>query len=77
MKNIAESMHDFDRENFRRVAAGLPENQEEQSQGEKLKALAGLFNGLFRELCAIFRECMGISTQKTLIGIVIPRDWHE
>ncbi|QJT80409.1 replication protein P [Kosakonia sp. MUSA4] len=54
MKNIAESMHDFDRENFRRVAAGLPEIQEEQSQGVKLKALAGLFNGLFRELCAIF-----------------------
>lgn len=54
MKNIAESMHDFDRENFRRVAAGLPEIQDEQSQGQKLKALAGLFNGLFRELCAIF-----------------------
>ncbi|MDD7994485.1 hypothetical protein [Kosakonia radicincitans] len=33
---------------------GLPEIQDEQSQGEKLKALAGLFNGLFRELCAIF-----------------------
>ncbi|WP_313506767.1 replication protein P [Kosakonia sacchari] len=54
MKNIAENMHDFDRENFRRVAAGLPEIQDEKPQQEKIKALAGLFNGLFRELCAIF-----------------------
>lgn len=30
MKSIAESMHNLDRENFQRLAAGLPEMQDEQ-----------------------------------------------
>lgn len=53
MKNIAERMHDFDRENMRRVAHGLPELQDEQPRQQMAKT-AEIFNELFRQLRATF-----------------------
>ncbi|HGL4105324.1 TPA: replication protein P, partial [Klebsiella pneumoniae] len=44
MKSIAESMHNFDRENFRRVAAGLPEMQDEQAVKRQAAKTAEIFN---------------------------------
>ena len=44
MKSIAESMHNFDRENFQRVAAGLPEMQDEQALKRRAAKTAEIFN---------------------------------
>ncbi|HHC4133309.1 TPA: replication protein P [Klebsiella pneumoniae] len=54
MKSIAESMHNFDRENFQRVAAGLPEMQGEQALKRQAAKTAEIFNELFRQLLAVF-----------------------
>lgn len=54
MKSIAESMHNFDRENFQRVAAGLPEMQDEQAVKRRAAKTAEIFNELFRQLLAVF-----------------------
>ncbi|PJX60173.1 MULTISPECIES: replication protein P [unclassified Klebsiella] len=54
MKSIAESMHNFDRENFQRVAAGLPEMQDEQAVKRLAAKTAEIFNELFRQLLAVF-----------------------
>jgi hypothetical protein len=54
MKSIAESMHNFDRENFQRVAAGLPEMQDEQALKRQAAKTAEIFNELFRQLLAVF-----------------------
>ncbi|HHP1336567.1 TPA: replication protein P [Klebsiella variicola] len=54
MKSIAESMHNFDRENFQRVAAGLPEMQDEQALKRQVAKTAEIFNELFRQLLAVF-----------------------
>ncbi|HBY0215173.1 TPA: Replication protein P, partial [Klebsiella pneumoniae] len=54
MKSIAESMHNFDRENFQRVAAGLPELQDEQAVKRQAAKTAEIFNELFRQLLAVF-----------------------
>ncbi|EPY4611686.1 replication protein P [Klebsiella variicola] len=54
MKSIAESMHNFDRENFQRVAAGLPEMQDEQAGKRQAAKTAEIFNELFRQLLAVF-----------------------
>lgn len=54
MKSIAESMHNFDRENFQRVAAGLPEMQDEQAVKRQAAKTAEIFNELFRQLLAVF-----------------------
>lgn len=54
MKSIAESMHNFDRENFQRVAAGLPEMQDEQAVKRHAAKTAEIFNELFRQLLAVF-----------------------
>ena len=49
MKSIAESMHNFDRENFQRVAAGLPEMQDEQAVKRQAAKTAEIFNEQFRQ----------------------------
>lgn len=46
-------MHNFD-ENFQRVAAGLPEMQDEQAVKRQQQRLAEIFNELFRQLLAVF-----------------------
>lgn len=51
MKNLSEQLHDFDRENFRRMAHGLPEIQDEKPQVEQT---AEIFNALFSQLRAAF-----------------------
>lgn len=66
MKSIAEQMHDYDRENMRRVAYGMPEIQDEQPKAEVEKT-AGLFNALFTQLKATFPAVMAtIRTQEDL-----------
>lgn len=54
MKSIAESMHNFDRENFQRIAAGLPEMQDAQTVQRQAAKTAEIFNELFRQLLAVF-----------------------
>lgn len=54
MKSIAESMHNFDRDNFQRVAAGLPEMQDQQAVKRQAAKTAEIFNELFRLLLAVF-----------------------
>lgn len=51
MKTLSEQMVNFDRENFARVANGLPELQEGQQQA---KQTAEIFNDLFSALRAAF-----------------------
>ena len=53
MKNIAERMHDFDRENMRRMAYGLPELQDEEPRHQMAK-VAEIVNDLFRQLRGTF-----------------------
>lgn len=66
MKSIAEQIHDYDRENMRRVAYGMPEIQDEQPRAEVEKT-AGLFNALFTQLKATFPAVMAtIRTQEDL-----------
>lgn len=54
MKFIAESMHNFDRKNFQRIAAGMPEQQDAQSFAHQATKTAEVFNELFRQLLAVF-----------------------
>ncbi|HGY5195251.1 TPA: replication protein P [Raoultella ornithinolytica] len=54
MKSIAEGMHNFDRENFRRVTTNLPEIQDHQQQRDQAERTAEIFNNLFRQLLAVF-----------------------
>lgn len=54
MKSIAESMHNFDRKNFQRIAAGMPEVQDAQSFAHQATKTAEIFNELFRQLLAVF-----------------------
>lgn len=54
MKSIAESMHNFDRNNFQRIAAGMPEIQDAQSFAHQATKTAEVFNELFRQLLAVF-----------------------
>lgn len=54
MKSIAESMHNFDRKNFQRIAAGMPEQQDAQSFAHQATKTAEVFNELFRQLLAVF-----------------------
>lgn len=55
MKNIAEQMHNFDREQMRRIANDLPEQYQEQSQVDQI---AQIFNDLFVQLRATFPAAM-------------------
>ncbi|HEO9810798.1 TPA: Replication protein P [Klebsiella variicola] len=54
MKSLAESMHNFDRNNFQRIAAGMPEIQDAQSFAHQATKTAEVFNELFRQLLAVF-----------------------
>ncbi|ELC7377475.1 TPA: phage replication protein [Enterobacter asburiae] len=51
MKNIAESIRNFDREQARRVAHGMPEQYSEREQTQQV---AQIINGLFVQLAAAF-----------------------
>lgn len=55
MKSLSEQMQGFDRENFRRVAHGMPEVQEQASQVDQT---AGIFNDLFNQLRVAFPAAM-------------------
>lgn len=54
MKSIAESMHNFERGNFQRIAAGLPEMQDAPGAAQQTAKTAEIFNGLFRQLLVVF-----------------------
>lgn len=51
MKNLAESIRNFDREQARRVAHNLPEQYTEREQTQQV---AQIINGLFVQLAAAF-----------------------
>ncbi|HEM8087086.1 TPA: phage replication protein [Klebsiella aerogenes] len=51
MKSLAEQMHNFDREQMRRVAHNLPEQYDEKPQ---LEQVAQVINSVFRQLLAAF-----------------------
>lgn len=55
MKSLSEQMQGYDRENFRRVAHGMPEVHEQASQVDQT---AGIFNELFNQLRAAFPAAM-------------------
>lgn len=54
MKSLSEQLHNFDRENFRRVAHGLPEVRDAREPARQAQQVAEIFNGLFAELRAAF-----------------------
>lgn len=54
MKTLAESLHDFDRENFRRAAHGMPEVQDAKAPVREAEQVAVIFNSLFSRLRAAF-----------------------
>ncbi|TSJ59568.1 Replication protein P [Atlantibacter subterranea] len=54
MKNIGTEMRNFDREQMRRVAMGMPEQQSQSRQ----EHVAQVFNELFRQLRAAFPAAM-------------------
>ncbi|WP_213345316.1 replication protein P, partial [Klebsiella aerogenes] len=47
-------MHNFDRKNFQRIAAGMPEMQDAHSFAHQATKTAEIFNELFRQLLAVF-----------------------
>ncbi len=51
MKSLAEQMHNFDREQLRRVAHNLPEQYDEKPQ---LEQVAQVINSVFSQLLAAF-----------------------
>lgn len=51
MKSLAEQMHNFDREQMRRVAHNLPEQYDEKPQ---LEQIAQVINNVFNQLLAAF-----------------------
>lgn len=54
MKTFAESMQNYDRENYRRVAQGMPEVQDVRHQVQQAEQVAVIFNSLFAQLRAAF-----------------------
>lgn len=63
MKSLSEQLHNFDRDNFRRVASGLPEIQDEQTQVEQV---AQVINGVFAQLFAAFPAATANRSQEDL-----------
>lgn len=55
MKSLSEQMQGYDRENFRRVAHGMPELHE---QASPVNQTAGVFNELFNQLRVAFPAAM-------------------
>ena len=62
MKNLAESIRNFDREQARRVAHNMPEQYTEREQTQQV---AQIINGLFVQLAARFRQAWLIAARKT------------
>ncbi|MGK9173363.1 Replication protein P [Yokenella regensburgei] len=54
MKNLSEQLHNFDRENFRRAANGMPEVQDASGPVRQAEQVAEIFNSLFARLRAAF-----------------------
>lgn len=64
MKNIGQQLQELDRDQFRRIAHGLPEQHEERPQAEKT---AEILNELFNQLRATFPASMAnFRTQEEL-----------
>ncbi|WP_313276569.1 replication protein P [Kosakonia cowanii] len=55
MKSLAEQMHNFDREQMRRVAHNLPEQYDDQPS---IEHVAQIINGVFTQLLAAFPAAM-------------------
>jgi hypothetical protein len=55
MKSFAEQMHNFDREQMRRVAHNLPEQYDDQPS---IEHVAQIINGVFTQLLAAFPAAM-------------------
>ncbi len=54
MKTLSKQIQNLDRENFRRVAHGLPEVQDACEPTRQAQQVAEVFNGLFAQLRAAF-----------------------
>ncbi|CAM6973681.1 TPA: phage replication protein [Enterobacter hormaechei subsp. xiangfangensis] len=70
MKNLAESIRNFDREQSRRVAHNLPEQYTEREQTQQV---AQIINGLFVQLAAAFPASMVNRSQEDVNEI--RRQW--
>ncbi|WP_213223244.1 replication protein P [Klebsiella grimontii] len=70
MKNLAESIHNFDREQARRVAHNMPEQYTEREQTQQV---AQIINGLFVQLAAAFPASMVNRSQEDVNEI--RRQW--
>lgn len=70
MKSLAEQMHNFDREQMRRVAHNLPEQYEEKPQVEQV---AQIINGVFTQLLAAFPAALAGRDQEEMNEI--RRQW--
>lgn len=62
MKSLSEQMQGYDRENFRRVAHGMPELNEQASPVDQT---AGVFNELFSQLRVAFPAAMAGFREQT------------
>lgn len=62
MKNLAESIRNFDREQARRVVHNMPEQYTEREQTQQV---AQIINGLFVQLAAAFPRAWLIAVKKT------------
>lgn len=66
MKTFGEQLQNFDRENMRRMAHGMPEIQDEPPEAE-IEKTAAIFNALFTQLKVTFPAVMAtIRTQDDL-----------
>jgi len=60
MKSLSEQMVNFDRENFRRVANGMPEAQDASAPARQAEQIAEIFNSLFARLRAAFPAAVSL-----------------
>lgn len=63
MKSLAEQMHNFDREQMRRVAHNLPEQYEDKAPVERV---AQVINGVFNKLTATFPAAVANRSQEDM-----------
>lgn len=63
MKSLAEQMHNFDREQMRRVAHNLPEQHEDKAPVERV---AQVINGVFTQLTATFPAAVANRSQEDM-----------
>ncbi len=76
MKSIAESMHNFDRENFQRVAAGLPEMQDEQALKRRRPRLRRSSTSCSAS-CLPYSRCWPTNLWKTSTRCVASGCWRS